>query len=92
MSQECTNIFSSGGGEALAAYCKVPFLGSVSFHTLSIYSFSNIGRVPLDSTLVHCVDEGKNYITEYSGSPTCLALRTIVENILSTISEREIIK
>ncbi len=25
--QECTNIFSTGGGESLAELCKVPFLG-----------------------------------------------------------------
>lgn len=25
--KECSNVFSSGGGEALAKQCDVPFLG-----------------------------------------------------------------
>ena len=29
MFQECSNIFSTGGGESLAELCKVPFLGNV---------------------------------------------------------------
>ncbi len=28
--QECTNVFSTGGGESLAQLCSVPFLGRSS--------------------------------------------------------------
>ncbi|XP_019863199.1 PREDICTED: cytosolic Fe-S cluster assembly factor NUBP2 homolog, partial [Amphimedon queenslandica] len=39
---ECTNVFSTGGGEELAKQCQVPFLG----------------RIPIDPLLVHDVDKG----------------------------------
>ena len=32
--QECTNVFSKGGGEALARTCDVPFLGNGTFKIL----------------------------------------------------------
>lgn len=32
--QECTNVFSKGGGEALAKTCDVPFLGNSTFKIL----------------------------------------------------------
>ena len=40
--KDCTNIFSSGGGEALAEQCNVPFLG----------------KVPLDPVLTHALEKG----------------------------------
>uniref|UniRef100_A0A1X7T6K2 Uncharacterized protein n=1 Tax=Amphimedon queenslandica TaxID=400682 RepID=A0A1X7T6K2_AMPQE len=39
---ECTNVFSTGGGEELAKQCQVPFLG----------------RIPIDLLLVQDVDKG----------------------------------
>uniref|UniRef100_A0A1X7T5T8 Cytosolic Fe-S cluster assembly factor NUBP2 homolog n=1 Tax=Amphimedon queenslandica TaxID=400682 RepID=A0A1X7T5T8_AMPQE len=39
---ECTNVFSTGGGEELAKQCQVPFLGCI----------------PIDPLLVHDVDKG----------------------------------
>ena len=32
--QECTNIFSKGGGEELAQHFSVPFLGTLHYCTL----------------------------------------------------------
>lgn len=42
--QECTNVFSKGGGEALAKTCDVPFLGNSTFKILlewSLFSGDN---------------------------------------------------
>jgi Mrp family chromosome partitioning ATPase len=62
---ECTFIFSTGGGEKLAAAQGVPFLG----------------RVPLDPTLAACEDEGRAFVSHFPSSPSASALRTIVANV-----------
>lgn len=50
--QECTNIFSTGGGEALAKEVDAPFLG----------------RIPIDPKLTACFDSGKNFIQAFPES------------------------
>lgn len=40
--QECTNVFSKGGGQKLASYADIPFLGDI----------------PIDPKLANLVDEG----------------------------------
>merc|ERR1712004_262370 len=64
---ECTNIFSKGGGEALAKICNAPFLGFV----------------PLDPTLTQSLEEGKSYLTQFTQSPTKEAILKIIQQILS---------
>ncbi|XP_078096898.1 cytosolic Fe-S cluster assembly factor nubp2 [Mustelus asterias] len=68
---ECTNVFSSGGGEALAEQSKVPFLG----------------RVPLDPQLSRSLEEGRNFIQAFPKSATFDAISNIVGKILSKDSE-----
>ncbi|XP_067912537.1 cytosolic Fe-S cluster assembly factor nubp2 isoform X1 [Heterodontus francisci] len=68
---ECTNVFSRGGGEALAEQFRVPFLG----------------RVPLDPQLSHSLEEGRNFIQAFPKSATFDAINNIVEKILSNGSE-----
>nr|CAG4648781.1 EOG090X0A5B [Polyphemus pediculus] len=63
---ECTNIFSSGGGEALAEMGKVPFLG----------------RIPIDPLLTSSVENGTNFITNFQSSPTAQSFIEIVKNII----------
>jgi len=48
--KECSNVFSSGGGEALAEYAQVPFLGAV----------------PIDPSLTNALDLGKKFLNEDS--------------------------
>ncbi|XP_051686274.1 cytosolic Fe-S cluster assembly factor NUBP2 [Oryctolagus cuniculus] len=63
---ECTNIFSRGGGEELARHAGVPFLGSV----------------PLDPELTRSLEEGRDFIQEFSKSPAFPALTAIARKVL----------
>lgn len=54
---ECTNIFATGGGEALATSVEVPFLG----------------RIPIDPLLSQCTERGENALeTDSAVSLQCL--------------------
>ncbi|XP_016045912.1 cytosolic Fe-S cluster assembly factor NUBP2 isoform X2 [Erinaceus europaeus] len=63
---ECTNVFSTGGGEELARHAGVPFLGSV----------------PLDPTLARSLEEGGDFIQDFPKSPAFPALSAIAQKIL----------
>ncbi|XP_069124772.1 cytosolic Fe-S cluster assembly factor NUBP2 homolog [Argopecten irradians] len=63
---ECTNIFSKGGGEALAKQFHVPFLGCI----------------PLDPKLTHCLEEGKNFLEVFNDTPTHKALDSVIERLV----------
>jgi len=63
---ECTNIFSSGGGKALAEHSKVPFLGSI----------------PIEPGLALAAEEGNNFISAFSQSETAIRVATICSNLL----------
>ncbi|KXJ28599.1 cytosolic Fe-S cluster assembly factor NUBP2 homolog isoform X1 [Exaiptasia diaphana] len=69
---ECTNVFSKGGGEALAQECKVPFLGCI----------------PLDPSLTQSVEEGKSFVETMDNSPTMDSLNAIISLVLKTVSEK----
>lgn len=66
--QECTNIFSKGGGEELAKHAGVPFLGCV----------------PLDPELSQSLEEGRDFIQEFPKSSAFPALTHIAQQILDT--------
>lgn len=61
--QNTAEIFpaSTGGAQAMSKELNVEFLGSI----------------PLDPLLARCCDEGKNFLTEMSNSPTVNALNEI---------------
>lgn len=59
---ECTNIFSSGGGESLATHAGVPFLG----------------RVPIEPRLAQAADDGTNFMQQFQQSQTAKAFQKIV--------------
>ncbi|KAK3089412.1 hypothetical protein FSP39_003438 [Pinctada imbricata] len=63
---ECTNVFSKGGGEALAKEFHVPFLG----------------HIPLDPKLTQCLDEGKNFMEHYDKSPTLHAIEKVINTLV----------
>lgn len=59
------NIFSKGGGEALAAQYGIPFLGSI----------------PLDPDIARSGDEERPYVYYYSKSATATVFNNIVEKV-----------
>jgi Mrp family chromosome partitioning ATPase len=63
---ECTNIFSSGGGLALAELAKVPHLGTL----------------PIDPRVGSLAGTGLACVTELPTSTTSVVLREIVEHIV----------
>lgn len=63
--KECTNLFSTGGGESLAQEFDVEFLGEIFFtwylfidHNQKYWQFiiTNIGRVPIDPSLTLMIE------------------------------------
>ena len=64
--QECSNLFSSGGGESLAQETGVPFLG----------------RVPLDPRLAQSLEEGRSLRDVCPGTPTQIAVDSIIQTLL----------
>ncbi|KJE93309.1 nucleotide-binding protein 2 [Capsaspora owczarzaki ATCC 30864] len=64
---ECSNVFSSKGGELLAAEFKVPFLG----------------RVPLDPLLTQSLESGQSFVALYPESATRTAIDAIVKPLLA---------
>jgi len=64
---ECTNIFSSGGGKALAEHAKVPFLGSV----------------PIEPALAQAAESGQDYSSTFNTSEAAQRFNTIFEGLLS---------
>merc|ERR1711983_238081 len=55
--KDCTNIFSKGGGKALAEHVKVPFLA----------------EIPIDPDLAMAAEKGENFMKEFQGSSTAAA-------------------
>lgn len=89
--QECTNIFSTGGGESLAELCKVPFLGNVKLGYASDdpLPFFFPGRIPLDPRLTQCLEEGKSYVDAYIGAPAQTAMADIVKKLLNQTESKD---
>ncbi|XP_053132659.1 cytosolic Fe-S cluster assembly factor NUBP2 [Hemicordylus capensis] len=67
---ECTNIFSTGGGQELAKHAGVPFLGCV----------------PLDPQLSQSLEDGRDFIQEFPKSVAYPALASIAQHILAGVS------
>lgn len=63
---------TTGGGEALAKECNVPFLG----------------KVPLDPRIGRSCDTGENFLIEHPDSPASTAILDIIERIREIIEER----
>jgi len=60
---ECTNVFSSGGGRALAEHAKVPFLGTV----------------PLEPSLAMTAETGQSFLSQFPQSQAAKSLLSIFE-------------
>lgn len=69
---ECTNIFSSGGGESLAEMGKVPFLG----------------RIPIDPKLCRAMENGENFATAYSDSDAAKAFMNVIKVHMAPTEEK----
>ncbi|RWS04478.1 Cytosolic Fe-S cluster assembly factor NUBP2-like protein [Dinothrombium tinctorium] len=66
---ECTNIFSKGGGQSLAQYANVPYLGSI----------------PIDPNLGECAEFGRNYIEQFKSSEAAQRFKTIARNLIEEV-------
>lgn len=66
---ECTNIFSKGGGEALAQFANIPYLGSI----------------PIDPRLGECAELGQNYVDMFKDSEAALRFKSIARNLLEDV-------
>ncbi len=64
--KDCTNIFSKGGGEALAKHANVPFLGAV----------------PIDPNLAMAAEKGQNFVQAFESSPAAESFRAITDSIV----------
>lgn len=63
--QECTNIFSSGGGIALSEMVKVPFLA----------------KVPIDPQVGKLADKGQSVLVTLPDSQVAQVFRKLVEEL-----------
>ncbi|XP_028669783.1 cytosolic Fe-S cluster assembly factor nubp2 [Erpetoichthys calabaricus] len=63
--EECSNVFSKGGGEELAKVCGVRFLGCI----------------PLDPQLSHSLEEGRDFIEEFPQSATFTAFKHLAQAV-----------
>ncbi|GAU96229.1 hypothetical protein RvY_07703 [Ramazzottius varieornatus] len=64
--EECTNVFSSGGGKDLAEEYAIPYLGNI----------------PIDPELTKTLEEGGNFIEKFPDSRVASTMRTIVTNLI----------
>ncbi|XP_074600594.1 cytosolic Fe-S cluster assembly factor NUBP2-like [Brevipalpus obovatus] len=62
----CMNVFSSGGGENLAKFANINFLGGVS----------------IDPSLAESMESGKNYIKEFQDSEAAKSFLQIADKLL----------
>lgn len=63
--KDCTNIFSKGGGKALADLAKVPFLG----------------EIPIDPNLALAAENGENFISSFQTSQAAVAFSSIIDRL-----------
>jgi len=63
---ECTNIFSSGGGELLAKELEINF----------------IGRIPIDPNITITCDEGKSFAERFPSSGSLKVLENWAQEII----------
>ncbi|XP_076155150.1 cytosolic Fe-S cluster assembly factor nubp2 isoform X2 [Alosa pseudoharengus] len=69
--QECSNIFSKGGGEELAKLTGSEFLGCV----------------PLDPQLTQSLEEGEDFLQAFPKSATFSAINTIANTLQSRLED-----
>ena len=65
--ENCSNLFSTGGGERLAEECSVPFLG----------------RIPIDPALGEALERGDNFLDRFPKSQVAAAIGKIVAPLLA---------
>lgn len=63
--QECTNIFSSGGGQSLADYAGLKLLATI----------------PIEPKLGQCSDDGLDFIHNFSESVTAQTFTALAKNL-----------
>ena len=90
ITQEYSNLFSTGGGESLAQETKIPFLGesflwkSIS-HCSIVLCHLSTGRIPLDPRLAMCLESGRDFSEQHANTAANAALTAVVKTLLSPI-------
>lgn len=64
---ECTNIFGSGGGQSLAEFAQIPFLGSI----------------PIEPKIAEAADSGQDFVSTFQESEAAVIFKKIAEKIMS---------
>ncbi|CAB4019767.1 cytosolic Fe-S cluster assembly factor NUBP2 homolog isoform X1 [Paramuricea clavata] len=70
---ECSNVFSTGGGAALAKQCDVPFLGCI----------------PLDPNLARCLEDGEDFLQSFLDSEASKSFNNIVTELVHLDNKTE---
>lgn len=65
---ECTNIFSSRGGQALCELTGLKYLGSI----------------PVDPKLCECVESGINFVEKFSESKAAILIKEVANNLVAS--------
>lgn len=84
--QECTDVFSSGGGKNLADEIKCPFLGLGC--TCKSLAYSVAGQIPLDMTLGACSDEGESFLNKAAQSGAFENVKAMVEKLVAGVEKK----
>ena len=91
---ECFNLFSKGGGEAMAKEFSVPFLGQWAFFlsfcpllNSSVFFFPLYfkGGIPIDPQLTMAVEQGKNLIQHFPDSVSAKIFKAIATTLDSQL-------
>jgi Mrp family chromosome partitioning ATPase len=69
---QTTEIFKSGGGEAMARDMSVPFLG----------------RIPLDPKITQASDEGKPFLKSFQDSASAQAIAKAIDKLIETVEKK----
>lgn len=70
---ECTNIFSSEGGQALCRLAQIPFLGAI----------------PLDPNLCQCTERGVGFVEEFRSSPAAALIEEVTRKLTNAPSDSQ---
>jgi len=63
---ECTNIFSTGGGEKMAEQLNIRFLG----------------RIPLDPSITSCIEQGKSFFDQSPNSTSLQPIVQLAKTLI----------
>ena len=89
---ECSNIFSKGGGKALAEHAKVSatqetakilnLLMAIRNNVHALIKVPFLGCVPIDPNLCRAAESGRNYVKEFADSGASKVFMEVADRVL----------